>query len=97
MAFILRGGMVSPLSLEQSGRIVTGIQSPRVHGGSRDRGTGKQPLPGLIFQVDNVSLGSEIYYCAWYQGILGLSQSASAAQRVAKSARCRTIDFGGEV
>jgi len=50
-----------------------------------------------IFQVDNVSSGSEIHYCAWYQGISGLSQSASAAQRVAKSARCRTFDFEPEV
>jgi len=50
-----------------------------------------------IFQVDNVSSGSEIYYCPWYQGIPGLSQSASPAQRVAKSARCRTFDFEPEV
>jgi len=50
-----------------------------------------------IFQVDNVIFGSEIHYCAWYQGILGLPQSASAAQRVAKSTRCRTYDFEPEV
>jgi len=50
-----------------------------------------------IFQVDNVSSGSEIDYCAWYQGISGLSQSAIPAQRVAKSASCRTFDFDPEV
>jgi len=50
-----------------------------------------------IFQVDDVSSGSEIYYCAWYQGVSGLSLSAIPAQRVAKSARCRTFDFEPEV
>jgi len=48
------------------------------------------------FQFDDVSLGREVYYCQWHR-ILGLSQSASPAQRVAKSARCRTFDFEPEV
>jgi len=50
-----------------------------------------------IFQVDNVRFRSEIHYCAWYQGISGLSLSAIPAQRVAKSARCCTYDFEPEV
>jgi hypothetical protein len=50
-----------------------------------------------IFQVDDVRFGSEIHQCTWYQGIPGLSQSASPAQKVAQSASCRTFDFEPEV
>ena len=57
----------------------------------------KSDLCLAIFQVDNVGFGSEIDYCARYQGVSGLSQSASAAQRVAKSTRRSTYDFDPEV
>ena len=50
-----------------------------------------------IFQVDDVSSRSEIYYCPWYQGILGLSLSASATQRVVDCPSCRALDFEPEV
>ena len=49
-----------------------------------------------IFEVEDVSCRFEIYYCPC-QGVLGLSQSATLAQRRANCPRCRALDFEPEV